>query len=155
MKIPVVLSTVHVGVSEDGQLAIDVDGKPYDVGWTLARADLGAVLDRITTAVGTAVRVEIREADGTTYADIATPPSGPDTTSADDQTLSTPPSGITGHGFSPGEPVALAYVLFTETADADGLAAVNLPPALLSKRGSRLVLIGMTSAAMAEIEQQP
>lgn len=153
MKIPVVLSTVHVHVGADGRVLVDRDGNPYAAGRALVRADLGAVLDQITTDLGTPVRVEIREADGTTYADIATPPSAPTSTFGDGETSSTPPSGITGQGFRPGEEVAVAFVLCTETAGADGQAAVHLPPALLAKPGLRLVLIGMTSTTLAEIEQ--
>lgn len=153
MKIPVVLNTVHVDVGDDGHLLVDVDGEPRDVDRTLTRADLRSVLDQITTELGTPVRVEIRKADGTIYADIATPPVASDDPPPDDEATTTPRPGLHGEGFRPGEEVAVAYVLCTETAGADGRAAVQLPPALLAQRGPRMVLVGLTSAAVAEIEQ--
>lgn len=151
MKIPVVLSTVHIDIAEDGRLAIDVDGAARDLDRPLSRVDLKSVLDEITRELGAPVRVEIREADGTSYADIATPPDSDDRDAA--LVSPAPPPGVRGRGFQPGEQVAVACVLCTQTADDDGQAAVRLPPALLAKNGLRMVLIGMTSAAVAEIEQ--
>jgi hypothetical protein len=153
MRIPVVLSTVHVDIGDDGHLLVDVNGEPHDVDRTFVRADLRSVLDEITAELGTAVRVEIREADGTTYADIATPPLVSDDRPPDGGAAATPRPGLNGTGFRPGEEVAVAYVLCTQTAGSDGQTTVQLPPALLARRGHRMVLIGMTSAAVAEIEQ--
>lgn len=152
MKIPVVLSTVHVDISAEGHLLVDIDGEPYADDRQLGRAELRSVLDQIAAGLGTAVRVEVRESDGTTYADIATPP---DTVGDEppETATPTPRPGIKGRGFHPGEEVAVAYVLCTQTAGADGQTTVHLPPTLLAKAGHSVLLIGMTSAAMAEIEQ--
>lgn len=152
MKIPVVLSTVHIQVDSDGRLDVVVDEQPYADDRVLSREDLRSVVDEITAGLGTAVRVEVRESDGTTYADIATPP---DTVGEDppETATPTPRPGINGRGFHPGEEVALAYVLCTQTAGADGQTTVHLPPTLLTRSRHRVVLIGMTSAAVAEIEQ--
>ncbi|QCX27733.1 hypothetical protein [Nocardioides jishulii] len=153
MKIPVVLSAVHVDISPDGHLTVDIDGTPHFSDQALGRGDLQSVLDAITTELGTAVRVEIREADGTTYADIATPP--PATETAPKMEVPTPVSqpGLHGHGFHPGEEVVVAYVVCTQTADGAGQTSLHLPPALLGRRGSKLLLVGMTSAAVAKIDQ--
>jgi hypothetical protein len=156
MRIPVVLSTVHVDVGADGGLRVDVDGQPHAEDPRRSRSELRSVLDEITTQIGTAVRVEVREHDGTTYADIATPPDAPE--APDDKPLNgarppTPSAGLKGTGFRPGEKVAVAYVLCTQTADADGRTTVQLPPAILPRHGHKMVLIGMTSAAVAQIEQ--
>jgi len=153
MRIPVVLSTVHVDVGADGHLLIDIDGQPHAEDRQHARSDLRFVLDEITTELGTAVRVEVREYDGTTFSDIATPPEAANDKQQDDTPPTTPTAGLHGTGFRPGEEVAVAYVLCTQTAGADGRATMQLPPALLARRGHRMVLIGMTSAAIAEIEQ--
>lgn len=151
MKIPVVLPTVHVHVEENGALRIDVDGEPHGADSLLSRGDLRGVLDQVTTAMDCAVRVEVTEADGATYADIATPPEQnpvpqpPLTTHVD-----TP--GISGIGFTPGEEIAIAYVVARQTADGDGSAALHLPPALLAATRDGLLLLGMTSRVIASID---
>ncbi len=153
MKIPVVLSAVHVNISPDGHLTVDVDGTPHRSDQALGRGDLQPVLDAITTELGTAVRVEIREADGTTYADIATPPSATGTSREVDVPSPVTHLGLHGHGFHPGEEVVVAYVVCTQKADGAGQTSLTLPPALLGRRGAKLLLVGMTSAAVAEFEQ--
>src|SRR4051794_8408614 len=109
MKIPVVLPTVHVEVGADGRLDVDVDGKSRRTDRALHRGDLRFVLDEITSAFETAVRVEVREADGSTYADIATPPE-PSVPAEAQQATDLPGCGINGRGFRPGEEVAIGYV---------------------------------------------
>jgi len=151
MKIPVVLPTVHVQVTENGALRIDVDGEPHEVDRTLERGDLRTVLDQITTALDSAVRVEVQEADGTTYADIATPPEQqPHPTSEPATHLAA--SGISGAGFRPGEEIAVAYVIARQTADKDGTTALHLPPALLATKREGLLLLGLTSRVIAAVD---
>jgi hypothetical protein len=151
MKIPIVLSAVHVDISADGNLVVAVDGEPYTVDRPLGRADLPSVLDEITTDLGTAVRVEVRESDGTTYADIATPPDFPAPGSDEPQPPTMTPA-LAGAGFCPGEEVALAYVVGRQVADSDGNARINLPPALLAATRDGLVLLGLSSQSVAPIE---
>lgn len=153
MKVPVVLTTVAFEVGIDGRLRVSVDGRPHAEDRALTRDDLRSVLDEITASLGTAVRVEVREADGTTYSDIETPAenAAPDAIGPEPETA-TP--ALTGAGFRPGEQVALAYVVARREADADGNAAINLPPALLSATGHGLVLLGLTSLTVAPVEAQ-
>lgn len=153
MRIPVVLATAHVKVREDGRLLVDVDGEPFAPGRDRDRSDLSAVLDEITTALGTAVRVEVRESDGTVYADIATPPEAVDPPAAPGPPEPTSTSGLVGTGFQPGEEVAIAYIIARQTADAHGRAELQLPPALASTQRHRLVLVGMTSQIATASEQ--
>ena len=151
MKIPVVLSVVHISVAADGRLAVDVDGEPYESASVFTRGALGNVLEQITTALDSPVRVEVREADGTTYADIATPPDQ----SAEQSDAVPDPAKATdakGAGFDPGEEVALAYVLTRQRAGADGVAPLRLPPALLASRRDGLVMVGLTSHVIANIQ---
>lgn len=152
MKVPVVLPVVHVTVDGEGGLAVEVDGDPYDAEVALTRTNLQRVLDTITTERETAVRVEIRESDGTTYADFATPP---------EQNPEPPPSpvpvavampGISGTGFRPGEPIAVAYVLLKDVADEDGAAAVRLPPSVIAGRTAGMVLMGLESRVATLVE---
>jgi hypothetical protein len=157
MNIPVVLATVHVEVDATGRLLVDLDGEPFAADRRLDRGDLAALLDEITTALGTAVRVEVRESDGTVYADIATPPAqspnAEPNPSATDTAGHTPRPGVSGTGFQPGEEVAIAYVVARQTADANGCADTQLPPALASAHRHRLVLVGTTSGVTAAVEQ--
>lgn len=151
MKIPVVLSTVHVDISAEGHLLVDIDGEPYADDRQLERCELRSVLDQITTGLGTAVRVEVRESNGTTYADIVTPP---ETQAPATEDL--PPPQLTpalaGAGFQPGEEVALAYVFARQPADSDGNASINLPPALVAATRGGLVLLGLTSQTVASVD---
>jgi hypothetical protein len=151
MKIPVVLSTVHVDIGAEGVLTVDLDGHPYATHRQLGRADLRALLDEITTDLETAVRVEVRESDGATYADIATPPDSA-SPAADEPSPNARPSALAGAGFKPGEEVALAYVVARHSADSDGNASINLPPALMAATRGGLVLLGLTSRTVAPVE---
>jgi hypothetical protein len=151
MKIPVVLSVVHVAIDADGVMAVDVDGVPRDSEQSRTRSDLRAVIDEITSELGAPVRVEVREADGSTYADIATPPESPTPATAE-PSRTTPTPSLAGAGFQPGEVVALAYVVVRQNADAEGKASLNLPPALLAATRGGLVLLGMTSRTVTPFE---
>ncbi len=137
MKVPIVLPTVRFDIDTEGRLEISVDGQPHAEDRRLSRDDLRSVLDEITTSLGTAVRVEVREADGTTYSDIETPAEG-----------TAPEAG------EPEPETALAYVVARQEADANGNAAINLPPALLSATRQGLVLLGLTSLTVAPVETQ-
>jgi len=151
MKIPVVLSAVQVHITAEGVLSIDLDGQPYAADRHLGRADLRAVLDEITTGLDTAVRVEVYEADGTTYADIATPTERP-APAADEPSPIARPHALAGAGFDPGEEVALAYVVSRQPADSDGHTSINLPPALLTATHGGLVMMGLTSQKVAPVK---
>ena len=151
MKIPVVLSVVHVAVDAEGVLTVDVDGVPRESEEGRTRADLRAVIDEITSDLGVPVRVEVREVDGSTYADIATPPESSAPAAAEPPPIPSTPA-LTGAGFQPGEEVALAYVVVRQNADAAGNASLNLPPALLAATRDGLVLLGMSSMTVTPFE---
>jgi hypothetical protein len=151
MKIPIVLSTVQVHIDNEGLLSVELDGEPYAADRQLSRAELAALLDEITTDLDTAVRVEVLEADGTTYADIATPPERPAQAAAEPSRIARP-HALAGAGFDPGEEVALAYVVTRQRSDADGRASINLPPALLAATRGGLVMLGLTSQKVAPVE---
>ena len=153
MKVPVVLTIVRFDIDTDGRLEVSVDGQPHAEDRRLSRDDLRSVLAEITASLGTAVRVEVHEADGTTYSDIDTPEENAITTAAEPEPEAATPA-LAGAGFRPGEQVALAYVLARQEADADGNAAINLPPALLSATRHGLVLLGLTSLTVAPVEAQ-
>ena len=153
MKIPIVLPVVHISVTAHGRFTIDIDGDLYEPASVFTRGDVGVVLDQITTSLESPVRVEVREADGTMYADIATPPDTPTPQAADQAASGTPARASgTGTGFQPGEEVAIAYVLTRQRADLDGNAPLRLPPSLLASRREGLVMVGLTSHVIASIQ---
>ena len=73
MRVPVVMPLVEVDVDEDGFLTVTLDREPYSADGSLSRHDLKRVLDDIAADLGTAVRVEVHEADTSTFTDIITP----------------------------------------------------------------------------------
>jgi len=153
MRVPAVLATAHVDVDMDGRLLVDIDGDPFGADRTLTRSDLAAVLDEISTTLGTAVRVEVRESDDTTYTDIATPPQTKSAANTTEFVAPLPMPGLSCTGFAPGEEVAIAYVVARQIADDSGQTALHLPPALASAHRHGLVLLGMTSRLIVAVEQ--
>lgn len=150
MKVPVVLSTVDIHVNANGRITVVVDDQPYADDRDLRREDVRSVVDEITTNLQTAVRVKLHEADGATYDDYATPPELP-APATEEPRLPEPIPALAGAGFQPGEEVALAYVVARQSADDEGNAAINLPPALLNAAQSGLVLLGLSSQTVAPI----
>ncbi|MBT2483125.1 MULTISPECIES: hypothetical protein [unclassified Microbacterium] len=136
---PVVLPHVVITVTETGALDVTIDGTPLpppaaDTRWT--RSTFGALMDAITKDRTVAVRIEVREVDGSVFTDIIrarrpSPPPTPD--------LGAEPATrrgrrthareamelveVSGEGFVPGEDVAVA-VIVTHT-DATGTGAVR------------------------------
>jgi hypothetical protein len=153
MNVPVVLSVARIHIDATGALAATLDGEPYAADRDLHRGDLQGVLANITAHVKAPVRVEVTEADGTTYCDIATPADQPSEADSAETTTEPANSGIHGAGFRPGERVAVAYVLAHETAADDGSAELRLPAAALARRRGALVLFGLDSRVATLLEE--
>ena len=73
VRVPVVMPLVEVDVDKNGFLTVTLDREPYSADGSLTRDDLKRVLDDIAADLGTAVRVEVREEDKSTFTDIVTP----------------------------------------------------------------------------------
>lgn len=154
VQIPVVLPLVEVTVDDEGRLDVLVDHEPYSPGspdGVLRREDLRRVIASIAADLGTPVRVEVREADGTTFADLVTP-------DRQERELTPPPAEqtaasahgageVVGGGFLPCEEVAVAVVVAHLAADDDGTARLRLPPALATHPGL-IVLMGERSGSV-------
>ena len=74
---PVVVPVVEFTISADGVMSVTVDGAPYlpqpfAPGWR--RESFPAILDTLAARHRTPLRVQVREADGSTFTDIITPP---------------------------------------------------------------------------------
>jgi hypothetical protein len=152
MNIPVVLPVARVRVDDAGELHVTLDGEPHDPAEHPRRRDLQQVLADLTHEVGTPIRIEVTEADGTTYCDIATPAEAPVVPDTVADTTAQSSAGVRGVGFQPGERVAVAYVLLQQTADAEGAADLHLPAAALGRRSGAMLLFGLDSHVGTLIE---
>ncbi len=155
-RVPVVMPLVDVWVDVDGSVAVKLDREPYATDIPLHREDLQRLLGKLATDLDTPIRVEVREADGSTFTDIVTAES-PEValpeplrpgTAAHDQTAGQMESMTANGRFLPLEDVAVAVVIARQTASEDGVANLRLPPALLEAHAGRLVLVGQQSGAV-------
>ena len=134
--VPVSIPLVVLDVREDGTVTVTVDGKrlnpdPFAPPWR--RSSFGQIIDRATNDRTTPARVEVREADGTTFTDIiaarrrrSRPEPEPEV-----------PAGpvfhtVEGEGFVPGEDVAVAVVTGHTDAAHTGTARALIDPAGVS-----------------------
>jgi len=160
---PVELPHVLVTVAEDGTLTVTVDGAPFpspDAGaWT--RATFGPLMDAITKDRTTAVRVEVRESDGSVFTDIlrtreprrAVAPSEtpvPETRRSRHARRVPRLAEVTADGFVPGEDVAVATIVSHTDASGTGEARAlidldDLPDASTHE----VILFGRISGTVA------
>lgn len=146
-RVPVVIPLVEVHIDEAGALSVRLDREPYSPDSDLDRSDLQGVLAGIATDLGTPIRVEVREADCSTFTDIVTP----ERPRARLVELAPPvhaPGEISGGGFLPEEDIAIAVVVAHQPAAADGSARLRLPAALLEAHPGLVVLLGKQSGTV-------
>ena len=156
LRVPVVLPLVEVSVDRDGSVSVLLDREPYSVEGALTRDHLRRFLDDIAADLRTPVRVQVREADDSTFTDIITPPpatpaSAPSPRPPSSSMVMASPFGVAGEGFTAGEEVAVCVVVARQVADADGTTRLRLPPALLADHPD-VVLVGRTSRTLARSE---
>ena len=160
---PVELPHVLVTVAADGTLAATLDGTPFPSpdasAWT--RATFGPLMDAITKDRTIAVRVEVRENDGSVFTDIlrtrkprrAVAPSEnavPETRRSRHARRVPRLAEVTAPGFVPGEDVAVATIIShtdaTGTGEARSLIDLDdLPDASTPE----VILFGRISGALA------
>lgn len=153
--VPVVLPLVIIVIADDGRMTVTVDGVPFEPE-TFAppwrREDFARVLDQLTEQRRSPVRVEVREADGSTFTDIITPPRRQRTEPAPE-----PPAGsalpelvtLHGEGFVPGEDVAIAVVIAHGDAAPDGTARGLVTADQLAASPTReVILLGRVSGTL-------
>lgn len=149
LRVPVVMPLVEVSVELDGDLTVLLDREPYSADGALRRDDLKRVLHEIAADLGTPVRVEVHENDGSTFTDIVTPSRGaPAAPAAPGRKALASAFGISGEGFTAGEQVEVCIIVARQIADEAGTAHLRLPPALLAERPG-VVLVGRSSGAVA------
>ena len=148
LRVPVVMPLVEVVVDEDGLLTVTLDREPYSADGALRREDLRRTLTDITADLRTPIRVEVREADGTTFTDIITPKQRDTKRAPAARRVLASAFGISGDGFTAGEEVEVCVVVARQVAADDGSTQLRLPPALLACHPD-VVLVGRISGAVA------
>ena len=160
---PVELPHVLVTVAADGTLTATVDGTPFPSpdasAWT--RATFGPLMGAITKDRTIAVRVEVRECDGSVFTDIlrtrkprrAVAPSEtpvPETRRSRHARRVSRLAEVTAGGFVPGEDVAVATIVShtdaTGTGEARALIDLDDLPAGTSHE---VILLGRISGTFA------
>ena len=148
--VPVVLPLVAITIAEDGRMTVTVDGAPFEPEpfappWR--REDFARVLDQLTDLRRSPVRVEVREADGTVFTDIITPPPRrrPEPAPAARPALLV----LHGKGFVPGEDVAVAVVIAHGDAAPDGTMRGLVEAHQLAGTPTReVILLGRVSGTL-------
>lgn len=148
LRVPVVMPLVEVVVDEEGLLTVTLDREPYSADGALRREDLRRTLTDITADLRTPIRVEVREADGTTFTDIITPKQRDTERAPAARRVLASAFGISGDGFTAGEEVEVCVVVARQVASDDGSTQLRLPPALLACHPD-VVLVGRISGAVA------
>jgi hypothetical protein len=159
---PVELPHVLVTVAEDGTLAATVDGTPFPSpdasAWT--RATFGPLMDAITNDRTIAVRVEVRENDGSVFTDIlrtrkprraVAPPETPVPETRRSRHARRVPrlAEVTAEGFVPGEDVAVATIASHTDATGTGEARVLIDLDDLPDGMYEVILFGRISGTLA------
>ncbi len=160
---PVELPHVLVTVGKDGTLTATVDGAPFPspdgTAWT--RATFGPLMDAITKDRMIAVRVEVRESDGSVFTDIlrtrkprraVTPfeTPVPETRRSRHARRVQRLAEVTAGGFVPGEDVAVAAIFSHTDATGTGEARALIDLDDLPEGSSReVILFGRISGTLA------
>ena len=160
---PVELPHVLVTVATDGTLTATVDGTPFaspdGTAWT--RATFGPLMDAITKDRTIAVRVEVRENDGSVFTDIlrtrkprraAAPTETPVPETRRSRHARRMPrlAEVTAGGFVPGEDVAVATIVSHTDATGTGEARALVDLDALPEGSSReVILFGRISGTLA------
>jgi hypothetical protein len=147
--VPVVLPQAVVTVDDSGHARIALDNlNRHDrtdcPDGPISRDELGAVLAGIAEQIGGPVRVEIREPDGSRYADILQPRAPEPTEAPEPSEPSTAKPLLAGGGFLPEETVLVAVVVTTTQARPDGTASLTVLPSR-ERSGGEVILFGGAS----------
>ena len=161
---PVVVPVVEFTITADGSMTVTADGvaylpEPFAPRWR--REAFPTILDALTARYRSPLRVQVHEADGSTFTDIITPPRERPTpkpwetpvpvavVSAPVPTAQPVLHQVAGAGFVPGEDVAVAIIHAHTDASSDGTARALLTAeqAALAVTGE-VILLGRISGTL-------
>lgn len=156
-QVPAVLPSVVIVVAETGALTVTIDdvlypSEPFAPAWR--REDFARLIDQISDQRHSAIRVEVRESDGTVFTDIVAPARRRTSETAPDPQPATATAGVElvelrGTGFVPGEDIAVAVVVAHTDASHDGAARTVLEAAQLDASPTReVILLGRVSGTL-------
>ena len=159
---PIELPHALVLVAVDGTLTATVDGTPFpapgETAWT--RTTFGPLMDAITKDRTIAVRVEVRENDGSVFTDIIRPrtprravalPEKPVPETRRSRHARRVPRlmEVTAEGFVPGEDVAVATIVSHTDAAGSGEARTLIDLDDLPDGTHEVILFGRISGTFA------
>ncbi|MDD2818673.1 MAG: hypothetical protein ACTIKK_02490 [Agrococcus casei] len=167
---PVVVPVVEFTITDDGAMTVTVDGatylpEPFAPGWR--REAFPTILDALTARYRSPLRVQVHEADGSTFTDIITPPRErpaprPWEVPPPDDVMAAPVRAVPpvlhqveGAGFVPGEDVAVAIIHAHTDASSNGTARALLTAeqAALAVTGE-VILLGRISGTLSIVRIQ-
>ena len=166
---PVVVPVVEFTITANGSMTVTVDGEayqpePFAPGWR--REAFPTILDALTARYRSPLRVQVHEADGSTFTDIITPPRERPTPKPWEARAPAPapvavvsppvPAAqpvlhqVAGSGFVAGEDVAVAIIHAHTDASTDGTARTLLTAdqAALAVTGE-VILLGRISGTLS------
>lgn len=160
---PVVVPVVEFTITADGAMTVTVEGvaympEPFAPGWR--REAFPTILDALTAQYRSPLRVQVHEADGSTFTDIITPPRERPTPkpweARTPAAVVSPPVRAAQPvlhqvaGFVPGEDVAVAIIHAHTDASSDGTARALLTAeqAALAVTGE-VILLGRISGTLS------
>lgn len=155
------LPSAVISVGEIGHLTVTLNGTEFQAPdlvkpWT--RAQFGDLLDLLTLNRTRAIRIEVRESDGTVFTDIIHPKQSINL-SASQKAQPQPPSlprrarrsrppellELTGRGFIPGEDITVALNISSAESNMQGEAHALVDLATMFEEVSEILLIGNIS----------
>ena len=150
------MPVIRLAVNDDGTMSATVDGEPLAPPVTEGvwrRSSFAQIVDQVTAHRMIPARVEVTEADGSTFTDIITAtarkntpaPDLPEPEPADAPRL----REVTGEGFVPGEDIAVCRIIRHTDATPTGTARalIDLAHDHLN-RGDEVVLVGRVSGTL-------
>lgn len=150
------MPVIRLAVHDDGTMSATVDGEPLAppvTGGVWRRGSFTQIVDQVTAERMIPARVEVTEADGSTFTDIITA-TAPKNTPAPDLPEPEPVDAprlveVTGEGFVPGEDIAVCRIIRHTDAAATGTARalIDLTYDHLNL-GDEVVLVGRVSGTI-------
>lgn len=152
---PVSMPLIRLDVHDDGTMSATVDGEPLvppPGEGTWRRSSFARIIDQVTTDRMIPARVEVTEADGSTFTDII--PATSRTTSPEPAPALPEPEPVavprlrevTGEGFVPGEDIAVCRIMAHTDASGTGTARALIDLGRdHPNTGDEVVLLGWVS----------